>query len=663
MIPVILNTAEPMVKVRVITTKDYSEKALKTLHRLGVLHVEESEELQPLDKAAIEQQRREVNELATCIDSVLAYIPETEEMSLGQDITAIYVRPFAELDTDVRSLCTRLDRLHQRTVAPSEEVKQLTELRSYLASLAQQTDLRLRDLDFCGDYLFSRVIVLPSGTYETSYDKLKDYLFVATAAPLENETVLHVIAKAADQKAIESVVTDAGGRILQLPDEDLALGEFLEVTSDKIQNLEKELGRLYGELQTEARENLERVVLLRAVLSSENERLSVLEKASEAKYVTLTEGWIPESNIEFTISEVKENIDYAFIDTRRPEQSEEPPTKLRNLRGLKPFEVVVNLFGSPRYREWDPTPIVAYSFAIFFGLMVGDVIYAVGLILAARFLLPKFVEDRQSDGFRSFQRLLYISSGVALVLGLLTGTYLGDIYELFGIESLAIVGGLKQALQDPVTFIILALVIGIVHVNIAHMMALIKAAKEGRKALVANKIGVLAVQIFGIPYLLHALLRVDLPILTAQMYTIFGFIMAASVVVIIASTIIQSRGVGAILWLFDITGILGDIMSYARLAGVGLATFYLASSFNMLAGVFSDMIPGIFGLIIGVIIAIVVFVFGHSINLVLSGLTGFVHSLRLCFVEFLTKFYEGGGREYSPFKLKTRAYVPVTGES
>jgi len=179
--------------------------------------------------------------------------------------------------------------------------------------------------------------------------------------------------------------------------------------------------------------------------------------------------------------------------------------------------------------------------------------------------------------------------------------------------------------------------------------------------LAANKIGVFTVQIFGIPYLLHALLNVDLPILTAQMYTICGFVMAASVAVIIASSIIQRRGIGAVLWLFDLTGILGDIMSYARLAGVGLATFYLASSFNMLAVVFSDMIPGLFGLIIGVIIAIVVLILGHGINLVLSGLTGFVHSLRLCFVEFLTKFYEGGGREYSPFKLKTRAYVPVRG--
>ncbi|KPJ51957.1 MAG: hypothetical protein AMJ37_03810, partial [Dehalococcoidia bacterium DG_18] len=629
MMPVILNMAEPMVKVRVITTKDYSEEALKTLHRLGVLHVEESKELQPIDRAALEQQRREIGELATCIESVLAYIPKIEGVSLGEDITAIYIRPFDELETDVRSLCDRLNRLHQRTVAPSEEVKRLAELKGYLGSLAQQTDLGLRDLDFHGGYLFSRVFVLPSVTYESSYDKLSDYVFVATAAPVGNETLLYVIAKAEGQKVIESVITDGGGRILggrilQLPDEDLTLGEFLEVAEERIQSLEEELAGLYGELQTEARENLERIILLREVLSAEYERLSVLEKASEAKYVTLTEGWIPESNIEYTISEVKDSIDYVFIDTRGPEQSEEPPTKLRNPRGFRPFEVIVNLFGAPRYREWDPTPIIAYSFAIFFGLMVGDVVYALGIILAARFLLPKFVDDPQSDGLRLFQRLLYISSGVALVLGLLTGTYLGDVYTFFGIESLALVAGIKQALQDPVSFIILALVIGIVHVNVAHVIALIKAAKERQKAVVANKIGILTVQIFGIPYLLHALLNVDLPILTAQMYTISGFVMAASVVVIIASTIIHSGGIGAVLWLFDLTGILGDIMSYARLAGVGLATFYLASSFNMLAGVFSDIIPGTFGLIIGVIIAIVVFVFGHSINLVLSGLTGFI---------------------------------------
>ena len=112
--------------------------------------------------------------------------------------------------------------------------------------------------------------------------------------------------------------------------------------------------------------------------------------------------------------------------------------------------------------------------------------------------------------------------------------------------------------------------------------------------------------------------------------------------------------------MFDITGLLGDVMSYARLAGVGLATFYLASTFNMMAELFSEMIPGVIGTIIGTIIGIVILIFGHVINMVLTAITGFMHSLRLCFVEFLFKFYEGGGREYSPFRLKKRVTEPVT---
>jgi len=137
-------------------------------------------------------------------------------------------------------------------------------------------------------------------------------------------------------------------------------------------------------------------------------------------------------------------------------------------------------------------------------------------------------------------------------------------------------------------------------------------------------------------------------------YTIFLYIVGASVVAIVVSSFMQRGGLGAIFWIFDLTGLLGDVMSYARLAGVGLATFYLAASFNMLAQLFSGMIPGVIGVIIGTILAVVVLVFGHLINLALSGIGCFVHSLRLCFVEFLSKFYEGGGEVYSPFRLKMR---------
>ncbi len=118
---------------------------------------------------------------------------------------------------------------------------------------------------------------------------------------------------------------------------------------------------------------------------------------------------------------------------------------------------------------------------------------------------------------------------------------------------------------------------------------------------------------------------------------------------------------GAILGLFDITGLLGDIMSYARIAGVGLATYYLAVVFNMLGPLFGELIPlpGMAGVIIGGGLTIMILVMGHALNLILSAITGFIHSLRLCFVEFLFKFYEGWGRQYSPFILRKRTSVTV----
>jgi len=659
MIPLILNNPESMLKVRVMTMKDYSEKTLKTLHRIGVLHVEEGKELKPVDRAAIELEHREVSELLTFVDDVLSYIPQEERVSLEEDVEVIYTRPFSEIGNEVRLLYNKINQLHERIVKLNDEVQQLAELRRYLEPLAGQTDLRLRDLKFSGDYLFSRVFVLSNEAYKTSYDKLKNYLFENVVAAVEGKTVFHVVAKVKDQKTIESLVTDAGGEIPQIPDEDLTLRDFLEITNSKIRSLEEKSARLREELQSKAREDLNRLALLREALSAENERLSVLEKASEAKYVTLIEGWIPESNTESAISEVKESIDYVFIDTRKPEQPEEPPTKLKNLAGIKPFQTIVNLFATPKYREWDPTPIVAFSFALFFGIMVCDVIYALGIMLLGKFLLSKFVDDPHSDNFKLFQRLIYTCGGVALVGGLLTGQYLGDIYTFFGIENLALVQGVKEALQDPVSFIIIALGIGFVHVNIGHLLALIKGIKEKNKGLILNKVGLFILQL-GIPSILNSLLSLELPGFTPQIYSILLYCMAAGLLLVITSSIVQSGGLGAILWLFDVTGLLGDVMSYCRLAGVGLATFYLASTFNMLAGLFGEMIPGMTGVIIGGIMGVLIIVFGHTLNLVLTAITGFIHSLRLCFVEFLFKFYEGGGGEYSPFKLKKRISAPIT---
>ncbi|MDH5781521.1 MAG: ATPase, partial [Dehalococcoidia bacterium] len=137
------------------------------------------------------------------------------------------------------------------------------------------------------------------------------------------------------------------------------------------------------------------------------------------------------------------------------------------------------------------------------------------------------------------------------------------------------------------------------------------------------------------------------------------FIVLAGVILIVASAVMENGAfIGGIFWLFNITGLLGDVMSYCRLAGVGLATYYLAMCFNMMATLIAGMVPagpaGLVHLIVGGSISIIILLMGHAITLVLGGISCFVHSLRLCFVEFLSKFYEGAGRQYSPFRLKSR---------
>jgi len=660
MMPLILNTPDPMVKMRVMTTRDNSNKALKTLHRAGVLHVEESEELKAVDREAIESERGQVAELLTTINDVLDYIPKGETITLEEDVEVIYTRPFSETSSEARLLCTKLSNMHQRVTKLKHESEELLQLKRYLDPLGQQADFKLRDLNFTGNYLFSRVFVLPEDTYQNTYNRLKTYLFGSRVATAENENVLHIIARVADQKLIESSIRDSGGRILQIPDEDLNLREFVKAAEDRISSLGEELTKLHGEIEDKTRENLEKLALFREALMAENERLSVLEKACEAKYVTLIEGWSPENSIENTTAELKQDIGYVFIDTRKPEKAEEPPTKLRNLTALKPFQIVVNLFGTPKYREWDPTPIIAYSFAFFFGLMLGDVVYAIGIILLARFALRRLVDDPESEGFKQFQRLLYTSAGVAIIFGLLTGTYLGNFYEFFGIESLALSVGIKNLLGDCMTFIVLALAIGLIHVNIAHVIGLIKGIKEGNKAIIPGKAGLFILQLAGIPWIIH-FLGADIVLLSAQTYSILLYLMLLGIVLVIVSSFMQQGTfLGSILWLFDLTGILGDVMSYCRLAGVGLATYYLAMVFNMMATLVADMMPaGMLGLILGTLIAILILLFGHMLNLLLSTISCFVHSLRLCFVEFLFKFYEAGGREYSPFRLRKRVLVPV----
>ncbi|NLE94403.1 MAG: hypothetical protein GX600_01790 [Dehalococcoidia bacterium] len=661
----IVNTPEPMARMRVVTSKDRAGQTLKVLQRAGVLHAEESAELKPVDREAIEKERRQVGELLTSIEDVLKYVPADQVVRLKQDVDVYYTKPLAEIGSETRALCTKLVAMHQRADKLAREKEAMEELTGVAGALAGRADLTLADLNFTGVHLFSRLVALPKELYQAVRESLEPLAVSKEAVELGDNAYVFVVGKTVNLAKLNDWVSDNAGRLLEGPREPTPLKQFATAENRLPARIETEVATLRTDIQKQTMDNLEMLVLLREALLAENERLGVLEKAAEAKFVTLVEGWVPQSALQTTTGDLREEVGYVYIDTRPPGKEEQPPTKLRNANILKPFEIIVNLFGTPKYREWDPTPIIAYSFAFFYGVMLGDALYGFLLLFLVKYALPKLVDDPHTEGFKVFQRLMFMSAGSAIVVGALSGTYFGDFFtKFFGVPSMAFSKTVEAVYLNTMTFIVVSLAVGIIHVNTGHMLMLIRGIKEKQKHLVIGRLGLFILQIAGIPWMMNFIGSPLMP-LADSAYTILLYIIGVSVVlIIIASLLEKGPFLGSIFWIFDITGILGDVMSYARLAGVGLATYYLAYCFNLMSVLIADMLPaGFVRIVLGTLVMILILLFGHVLNLVLSSVTCFVHSLRLCFVEFLFKFYEGGGRQYDPLRLRKRELVPVKGRA
>lgn len=654
----LINTPERMSRVRVIALKDDAPDALKSLQQLGVLHVESASELRPVDRAALEAGQAEVRGLLALVEGLLGYAPKGASVTIGDDLEVIHTRPYSEIRDEIRSAHGRATLLHERITALGAEAENLRVTVGALAPLAAALSVKVADLAFSGDVLASRVAWVPPDALAGVKGALADRILQSVAARTADGDVLYAVVRTAHLAALEAAVKDAGGRLLEVRDGDESLQEYLAGSSRRIAALEEEAAGLRAEIEALVRSDLKRLVLLREALAAERDRLDVLAKAAEADYVSLVEGWIPERDLNDAIAGMREKTPQAFVDARKPEPGETPPTKLKNPRILRPFEQIVNLVDIPKYGGWDPTPVVAVSFAFFYGMMFADVLYGIMLLALARFLLPSFVDDRYDEGFRQFQRLIYLCAGSAIVIGALNGSWMGNIQTLFGLQNVALSPLVGRLMGDPLTFVILAVAIGFVHVNLGHLLALIKGIVDRKLGVVLNRAGLFLTQV-GLPGLVAGMLGMRVPLIPPAAFPYLSYVMYGGILLVVVSNYLMNKGTGLFLWIFDLTGWFGDVVSYARLAGVGLASFYLGQSFNLILVLFGRIFPGAAGAIIGTAVGVVLFFVGHAFNLILSGMGCFVHSLRLCFVEFLTKFFDGGGTEYAPFRIRKRPVVAV----
>lgn len=395
----------------------------------------------------------------------------------------------------------------------------------------------------------------------------------------------------------------------------------IEEKSKQLEALDKEGQHLFF--------HREKLMLVHDVLQNERKKLCSSRLLGETERAFYMEGWVRSSDMEKLESQLKPYSDVTEIYFRDPLPEEDPPVVLENPRAGRPFELVTELYGLPQQKTFDPTLPMAPFFFLFVGLCVSEAGYGLLVALLSLFFL-KFAKPK--GGLRQFLKLLSYLGFSTVILGALIGGWFG-----FPVRKLMVF----DPLQDPLSFLGIALALGFIQVWFGTLLNMINGIKN-RKYL----------QPFfvqgGWLLLLPSLVLYLYPQTRTPVWGVLTLVGAAGIVFFASpSRNLLARFFGGLYSLYDISRYLADVLSYSRLLALGLATTVIAMVVNTLCQT-ALKIPWL-----GWLLAAVVFVGGHLFNLGISFLGGFVHSMRLQFVEFFSKFFKSGGRPFEPFELES----------
>jgi len=401
--------------------------------------------------------------------------------------------------------------------------------------------------------------------------------------------------------------------------------DALSTLGGRIASLGSEVESLRSEIAKLAELWRDKLLAHRELLLIERDRLDVETNFMRTGETFILEGWIPAKSINSVKDEVlKVTKGYSVVEETNPNTApEDVPVHLQNPPFIRHFQVLTELFGRPKYNEIDPTFMLAPAFMLFFGIMLTDAVYGVMMTVLGLLLLRG--GGRYSSSIKDFGVIFTAIGCTTIVFGILTGGYFGDFARAYlGITALRPI--IFDPMVDVQLFLVLVLLIGLIHLNLGLLIGFKEnVQRKEYKDAFGDQFWLFSLQV-GI-----ALLMMDMKLIGAVLILI-GVLLVAIV--------------HGPLFFFDITGYLGDVLSYARLLALGLATGGIAMTVNILSSMVKD-VP-----IIGIVLAALVFVIGHIFNWGMNGLGGFVHGIRLHYVEFFNKFYEGGGSEYRPYSIR-----------
>ncbi len=564
---------------------------------------------------------------------------------------------------DADELIRKADALRSRIELLNEEKKTLTGINSRLESWKDIT-VPLSDAGESGEsfsaagFAASEKIIFISEIPGIDCQILKQY---------EKKTALILACHKSDRDRLDELMQNISFEKIDVSEIEASPQQAYYSGKARLEEIESELdgARADGLKLLEQYDNL---VLTVEHLGNMESLGRAFRYWDETPYSFIAAGWIMKSGIQ-KFRQICGMFTAVEFDIVEPDKHEKPPVALENRTLFAPFQLLTRLYSYPAYGTYDPSAVTSVFFAIFFSICLTDAGYGLILALFALWGLRK-------TGWRSDILWIAFWGGVfTIAAGLLTGGIFGDLFRREApFVNLPLLHDIRDffiwfdPMIEPMTFFRLVLLLGVIHVITGLIIGALSKLRQGRFAdALFDNITWLAIMVSLLAILFASELSVRMALVNArEPLLVSSVIFPAAVTASAAGLLVVlfgGRDQDSVFFRFFIgflklvvlSGVfsyLGDILSYIRLMALGMVTAGIATAINTIAFMMSD-IP-----VAGYLLTAVVLAAGHTFNMAINILGAFVHTLRLQYVEFYSKFFTGGGVPFEPLSLNSR-YVKI----
>ena len=651
-----------MVKSQIIIHQSYVEELIKSLHESGLIEIiniskEEPSLIENIEPAESHQETSTLVNYELRLTRLIDILKKTKKSPGGikgflnpqlPEIKEIEDRNIDELYSYAEGF---LNGFEKNILSYEEKVAQLDEekekINCEILQLEYLKDFDI-DLSYLGESKYVTVIAGKTSDLEDFKKKIETF-----------ENVEIYSKKFVHEKFIEWVVIIVAHiseieKINKFIREDISIFNFanlkgspkeiLENYKKKISEIYKQKNQIQKNLQNYREKTYNDLLALREEILLERVRREVSKNFAKTSATFIIKGWVLEKN-ENKLKEIIEKASngYATYQSEKPKANpDNPPIYIETPKWASTFRTFLELFATPKYNELNPTVFMGIFFIIFFALMLGDAGYGLTILILS--LFGYFKIGKFSRMLKEWSFLGMWLGFTTVIVGFLTNGFFGDFLPRFfgsAIPSFSLLGinFPLEPLRDPLAILSIALVFGIIHLNLGIILGMIQAVhNKNYKKFLLKHFNWIPMQIGGGLLIGNYILG----------WTLNEYMFYVAIALTLIGLILLFYNAGPI-GFFEITGYVGDWLSYARLLALGLATTGMALAFNIVSQLMGDMVP-----FIGIVVTIILLLILHTVNLVLQSLGAAVHSLRLQYVEFFNRYYEGGGKGFSPFKINRR---------